>query len=117
MLVLNVIFLVLGAITFFYHDGPEWLIALRFSAVMLVFFTMAGYIYDFPRLYLYGALCALAIPLGEWLWRQGLVSHHGFPVVFGSISGIIFLLGLYRFISTMRLEAPQFEEHSIEGGI
>jgi hypothetical protein len=117
MLVLNVIFLAVGAITFFYPGELGFLIALRFSAIMMIFFSMAGYFYDFPELYVYGVLCALAIPGGEWLRQQGYASHHGYPVVFGTITGIIFLRGLYKFIRLMQHDTPSFEEQPTEGGV
>jgi hypothetical protein len=85
---------------------------LRFSAIMLVFFSMAGYFYDLSQLYFYGVLCALAIPVGEWLWQGGYASHHGFPIVFGTISGIIFLWGLVKFVRLMQRDVPNFEEQS-----
>jgi hypothetical protein len=112
MLVLNVLFLALGAITFFFPEAPDFMIALRFSAVMLLFFSMAGYFYDLNQLYVYGVLCALAIPVGEWLWLRGMASHHGFPIVFGTITGCIFLWGLVKFIRLMQREVPTFEEQS-----
>jgi hypothetical protein len=103
MLVLNVIFLVVGAISFFYPGDQGWLMALRFSAMILVFFSMAGFFYDLFQLYVYGVLCALAIPVGELLWQQGFVSHHGYPMVFGTIAGIIFLWGLVKFVRLMQM--------------
>lgn len=115
MLVLNVIFLIIGAITFFYPGSPGFLIAIRFSAALLVFFSMAGYFYDYPMLYLYGILTALAIPVGEWLWQQGLASHHGYPVVFGAATGFITLVGLVKFTRLMLQEVPIIEEQPNEG--
>jgi hypothetical protein len=113
MLVLNVIFLVIGIITFFYPGGPGFLISLRFSAIMLIFFSIAGYFYDLTQLYVYGVILALAIPVGEWLWQQGAASHHGFPIVFGTVTGIIFSRGLYKYISLMRSSQPNYEDQSI----
>jgi hypothetical protein len=112
MLVLNVLFLVLGAITFFYPEAPDFMIALRFSAIMLILFSMAGYFYDLTQLYIYGVLCAAAIPVGEWLWLRGIASHHGFPIVFGTITAVIFLRGLVKFVRLMQTEIPLFEEQS-----
>jgi hypothetical protein len=117
MVVLNVIFLALGAFTFFYHEGPGWMIALRFSAIIVIFFSMAGYLYDYPLLFIYGVLCALAIPGGEWLWQQGYVSHHGYPVVWGALTAIIFLRGMVKFINLIRRGVPQFEEQANQGGV
>jgi hypothetical protein len=112
MLGLNVAFLLVGVFTFFFPGDLGFMIALRFSAIMLLFFSMAGYFYDLNQLYVYGVLCALAIPVGEWLWQRELVSHHGFPMVFGTITGIIFLWGLVKFIRLMQMDIPSFEEQS-----
>lgn len=117
MLVLNLIFLVLGVTTFFYHDGPGWLIALRFSAIMLVFFSVAAYFYDLPQLYLYGVLIALSIPIGEWLWQRELASHHGYPLMFGLVTLLIFLRGLYKFIKLIRKDTPNLEEQPNQGEV
>ena len=113
MVVLNVIFLVIGAITFFYPAGSGLLISLRLSASILIFFSIAGYFYDLPQLYAYGLILALAIPGGEWLWQQGIASHHGFPIVFGTATGLIFLRGVYKYISLMRSSQPNFEDQSV----
>lgn len=117
MLILNLIFLVIGAVTFIYPGELNWLVALRFSAVILIFFSMVGHLYDFPRLYFYGGAAALAIPAGEWLWQQKLVSHHGFPVVFGSLTVLILLIGLYKFTRVMQREVPGYEDQPNEGGV
>jgi hypothetical protein len=84
---------------------------------MLIFFSMAGYFYDYPFLYAYGVLTALAIPVGEWLWQQGLASHHGYPVVFGTISGIILLIGLGKLFRLLGQELPQIDEQPNEGAV
>lgn len=109
MLVFNIIALLLGAFTFFYSDASSWMIALRFSAVMLLFASMVGYLYELPQLYFYGFTFALAIPVGEWFWQQGLASHHGFPLVFGVISAGIFIFGVFKFIRLMRIQALELE--------
>jgi hypothetical protein len=110
MLVLNVVFLLLGILSFFFPGRSGWLIAMRFSAIMLLFASMAGYFYDLPHLYIYGLMFALAIPVGEWLWQQGYATHHGYPLVFGTITGLIFLIGVYKFVRLMRRELPGLED-------
>jgi hypothetical protein len=115
ILVLNILFLGIGAITFFFPGDIGFSVALRFSAVTLIFFSMVGYFYDLPQLYVYGALSALSIPVGEWLWQQELASHHGYPVVFGALTAIIFLRGLYQFIRLMQIELPPIEDQPNTG--
>jgi MFS family permease len=40
--------------------------------------------------------------VGEWLWRQDLATHHGYPIVFGAAAVIIFITGLVRFAGIVR---------------
>jgi len=109
MLVLNVVFLILGALVYFYVDASGWMISLQFSAVMLLFASLVGYFYDVPQFYFYGLVFALAIPVGEWFWQQGLASHHGFPLVFGVISAGIFIYGVFKFIRLMGIQTLDLE--------
>ena len=67
---------------------------------------------DFSFLYAYGVLIALAIPIGEWLYQNVGFSHHGFPVVFGTLSGIMLARGLYKFTTLMKEIPPQVEEQT-----
>ena len=45
---------------------------------------------------------AFALPVGEWLWMQGLASHHGIPIAFGTTAGIMLASGLILFARLMR---------------
>jgi hypothetical protein len=105
LLIINVIFLVLGAVSATMPLGSGMVISIRFSVMMLILFTTAGYIMDFNVLYAYGALLALAIPVGEWLYQNYGFSHHGLPVVFGTLAVVMFVRGLYKFITFMK-ETP-----------
>jgi hypothetical protein len=117
MLVLNVIILLGGLVSFFNFDGNGYRIALGFSSSVLVFFSIAGYLYDLPQLFVYGLLMALGIPVGEWLWQTGYASHHGYPVVFGTITGLIFLRGMIMFAQLMRQPVPDFGDQVNAGGV
>ena len=57
---------------------------------------------DIPVLYVYGILLALALPAGEWLYQNYGFSHHGYPVAFGTLAIIMFIRGLYKFITFMK---------------
>ena len=98
MLVLNVAALVLGIILWRNYDAPGWTNMVPFGLIMLVGFGIAAFLLNFTRLYLYGAMLALSPLVGEWLYRQGRASHHGYPITFGVTVSIIMLVGLVSFI-------------------
>ena len=114
LLVINVIFLFLGVVSFFRPNASGYTVSIGFSVTMLILFTAAGYMLDFRFLYVYGILIALALPVGEWLYQTAGFSHHGFPVVFGTLSGIMFVRGLYKFITLVKENPLQVEEHTIQ---
>jgi MFS family permease len=113
MLVLNLIFLVLGVLTFMMPIGSGWAMSIRFGVMMLIFFSAAGFMLDFNSLFVYGFLLALAMPVGEWLYQNAGFSHHGYPVVFGCLSGIMFAKGLVTFITFLKTTPDQIEEPTI----
>ena len=102
MLVLNIIFLLLGIVAFLMPIGSGWRFILPFSAMLLISFSLGGYFLGLTRLYVYGLILALAIHVGEWLYQNFGASHHGFPVTFGFVATIIFLVGLVKFITLVR---------------
>lgn len=110
LLIINVIFLVLGALSATMPLDSGMVISIRFSVMMLILFTTAGYIMDFNVLYVYGALLALAIPVGEWLYQNYGFSHHGLPVAFGTLAVAMFVRGLYKFITFMKETSFPAEE-------
>jgi hypothetical protein len=112
MFVINMIFLFLGVVFSFGPVESGYTVSIWFSVIMLILFTAAGYMLDFSFLYAYGVLIALAIPIGEWLYQNVGFSHHGFPVVFGTLSGIMLARGLYKFTTFMKEIPPQVEEQT-----
>lgn len=75
---------------------------LAFSLVSLVGFSAIAYATSIPRYYVYGLMLAVAPLVGEWLWRNDLVSDHGFPIVFGVTAAIILAVGVIRFALLIR---------------
>lgn len=73
-----------------------------FSLAMLVIFSAMAYITRIWRFALYGLLLATGPALGEWMWQQGWVEHHGYPVVFGAIALIMVVVGLIRLGTVLR---------------
>lgn len=119
----NVITLVLLLVTFIFGilsavgstTLPGWIHMARFSVIILVIFSVAAFFLDFTHLYVYGVLFALSPLVGEWLWRDMGVPHHGFPLTFGTSSAIAILVGLVKFIRLMREHPLPDEEGPSEG--
>ena len=114
MFIINVIFLILGVVSFFSPNPSGYTVSIGFSVTMLILFTAAGHMLDFSFLYVYGILTALAMPVGEWLYQNAGFSHHGFPVVFGTLSGIMLARGLYKFITLVKGTPLQVEEQTVQ---
>ena len=118
MVVLLTLSLGLGILSFVRFDAvPGWVHSARFSLVFLISFSLAGLFLDFPRLFLYGVLVAIAPLIGELLYQYLKVSHHGYPVTFGFISTLMILIGVTRFIRLIHTHPlpPDFSQHSGAG--
>jgi hypothetical protein len=99
MLVINVVALILGSVAALsFGSVPGQMISILFGLILLMGFSIAAYFLDFNRLYIYGLLVGLSPLIGEWLWTHGYATHHGFPITFGTSSGIMILVGLAVFI-------------------
>ncbi|MGB2962506.1 MAG: hypothetical protein WBB69_00785 [Anaerolineales bacterium] len=95
MLIINILALILGVVAFFYFSTlPGWFISTQLSIIILVGFSLVGYMLEFPRLYMYGILTATAPIIGELLYTRLGVPHHGFPVTFGVAGGLMILCGI-----------------------
>jgi hypothetical protein len=114
MLVFNLVALALGALSFFnFAYLPGWVHVARFSTIILVGFSLAGYMLEFPRLYIYGILTALAPPVGEFLYTTYGATHHGFPITFGITSGLMILTGLVILLRLLR-KYPEIIQEGLE---
>ena len=103
MVVVNVLALLLGiAAVLTVGQVSGNVMAILLGLILLCGFSMAGYLLDYPRLYAYGLLLVAGPPVGEWLFQRGLASHHGYPMVFGTISGLMILTGLVVFFRLLR---------------
>jgi len=114
MLVINVLAFVLGLVVALVVDLQDraqtgWLISLALGIQVLVGFSMAGYLLDTPRFYLYGLMLLAAPPIGEWLYQEHGFTHHGYPVVFGFCAAVIILTGLVQFLRLLK-NNPRIEE-------
>jgi hypothetical protein len=102
MLIGNVLALILGVVAAL---NPTWggsMPVIVMGVMMLAGLSLGAYFLDYPILYFYGVLLALALPVGEWLWRHKLVTHHGFPLTFGIATATMILIGLYKFVRLLR---------------
>ena len=99
LLIVNVIAFILGIVAFLgFRSLPIGGVPIVLGLILLVGFSSAAYVLDFPRLYVYGLLGALAPLIGEWLYQNMGASHHGYPIVFGTLAGVMILTGLVTFV-------------------
>jgi hypothetical protein len=99
LLAVNVLALILGVVVALnYASVPGLLVAGLLGAALLIAFTFAAYLLDFPRFYVYGLLLGLSPLVGEWLFVNGYAPHHGYPVVFGFTAAVMILTGLVVFV-------------------
>jgi len=109
MVVVNAIAAGLGVVAFI-GVQLDWLdlgnggmgYPLLLGITILIGFSLAASVTSITRYYLYGLMLAGAPLVGEWLWREGLATHHGFPIVFGVAAAIIFITGMVRFTGVVR---------------
>jgi hypothetical protein len=108
MLVFNTIIFLLGLVaTFTFGRVPGQVHTYILGSFFLVAFSLAAYLLDIVRLYIYGLLAGLATVGGEWLYINWGFSHHGFPVAFGTTAGIMILVGLVLFFRLLIKYPPQ----------
>lgn len=111
MLVANALMLILGILAVLnFSQIPGFGIASLFSLFLLTGFSLAAWLLDFPRLYVYGLLLFGAPLVGEWSYTKLGFAHHGYPVVFGITAGIMILIGLVNFICVL------LNKSAVDGG-
>jgi len=113
MLIANIVIFVLGFIAALnFRRLPGLGIAGLLGLFLLVGFSVAAYILDYARLYIYGLMFFVAPLVGEWLFQNQGASHHGYPIVFGFSAGVMILTGLVLFIRLLK-NNPRVDEESI----
>jgi len=111
ILVINAIALLLGILSFIqFKDVSGYVISSRFSIILLIGFSLAGYMLDFPRLYIYGIIISAAPIVGEYLYQNLGFSHHGFPATFGILSAGMIITGLIILVRLLKKYPPQDKE-------
>lgn len=108
--------LITGALFATRQPGNPWLFSLLLSGFVLIGFNVAAMLMDLLRFSLYGVLMAAAGPIGEWLWNQYGISHHGIPLTYGLTAAIILVIGIILFIRFLQKyqipEEDQYERQS-----
>ena len=111
ILVVNLLALLLGLFSFKnFSVLSVWFPASAFSMIMLIGFSLGGYMMEMPRLYLYGVLISAAPLIGEYLYQNHGASHHGFPITFGFLSATLVIIGLIMLIRLLGKYPPQDKE-------
>jgi len=116
ILVLIVILGIIAGLIVFRH-GPalrrmNWIFPGVICFVFMFTFSFAAVLLNVPRFLFYGTMVVILVPIGEVLFLQGYVAHHGYPLVFGITSLVIVLTGiahLVLFLQKYRL--PTAEEN------
>ncbi|HSG81517.1 MAG TPA: hypothetical protein VLC48_04645 [Gemmatimonadota bacterium] len=112
LLAINIVAFALGtffALRFQPGAGGGLLPVITLSAIFLVGFSLAAYLLDIPRYFAYGLLLGVAAFVGEWLFRGGHASHHGYPVVFGFLAALIATVGLATLLVRVRSLGPRVD--------
>jgi len=100
------VFLALGILTGFtafekFRD-MDWFFPAVFAVLILICFSLGARYLDFPRLGYYGAGLTVFVLIGEVLFREGVVTHHGYPLVFGSSGFTIMCIGVVLLLRFMK---------------
>ncbi len=107
MLALNGVSLVGGILAAFgFGILPGWVFTAIFGLIVLNGFCLAGYLLEFPRLYVYGVMLFLSPFVGELLYIYAHVPHHGYPVAYGFTTLVILVIGLVTFFRLLRENPP-----------
>ncbi len=93
----------------------RWLAPVTFSLILLIGFSVAAYLLDLIRLYIYGAMNSLAVVVGEMLFQFVGASHHGFPVAFGVTSSIMIIVGVVLLLNFLRKYPKPGKDSTMEG--
>jgi hypothetical protein len=103
MVAVNLAAFILGVyVAFNFKVFPGWMYPLFMGLMVLALSSVAAYALNTPRYFVYGLLFLFSFAIGEWLFIQFRVPHHGFPVTFGITAAIIILTGLSQFFRFLR---------------
>lgn len=120
LILMTNIILVIGIIAgAFFVDlsnlNVKWLFPVTFSLILLIGFSVAAYLLNLVRFYIYGAMNCLAVVVGELLYRFAGASHHGFPVAFGVTSSMMIIIGIVFLVKFIRKYPKPSDDLNLEG--
>ena len=98
LLIALVFFFITGTLALMEMNASIVLRTIFMVAMALIIFSVAAHVLQQNRLFLYGCMVALAPILGEWLWVNLGVVHHGYPLTFGIACLTIITTGITKFI-------------------
>jgi hypothetical protein len=111
ILAVNLLALLLGLFSFKNFSALSvWFPSAGISLIMLIGFSLSGYMMEMPRLYIYGILISAAPLIGEYLYQNHGASHHGFPITFGFLSATLVITGLIILNRLLGKYPPQDKE-------
>jgi hypothetical protein len=107
LFVVNAFALVIGVAAAFglwagWLDLTELVYPIALGVAALIVFSMTAYALSVGRYAIYGLLVAAAPLGGEWLWRNDLAAHHGYPAGFGAVALIMVVTGIVRLTTLLR---------------
>ncbi len=115
LLAINLVALVLGLIVFWSPALAGQIALPVLGLILLLMFNVAAILLEYPRLHVYGLLGFAAPLVGEWLYREHGISHHGLPLTFGVAAGIMILTGLVVFARLLRSSPLPEQADSSQG--
>ena len=103
MLVANILAMLLGLFLGWKGSVSSGrLHTLLMGMIVLVMSSIAAYYLMIPRFFIYGVLFLLSLQIGEWLYTQYGIAHHGWPITCGITAGIVILTGLVYLLRFLR---------------
>lgn len=108
LVVVNVLSLIAGLLIWF--SPAVWLEQFRaplgLGVPLLILLSLAAHFLDIPRYFVYGVLVMAASLLTGILSRHTALPHHGYPLAFGAVAGIVMICGVVRLILLLRAAGP-----------
>ena len=103
MVVANMVAFIAGTVSaFYFHVISDWIPMAIFGFTVLLISSFTAYFLNALRLFIYGLLFLLSFIVGEILYVNFNVPHHGFPITFGITAAIIIITGLVIFLRLLR---------------
>ena len=99
-------------LSFSQNEFVKWTAPAFLILLMLSSFSVTGYLLNISRLFIYGIMITFLGTIGEILFWRSIVTHHGYPLVFGIPCGTMIITGiilLIHFVKKYPLEVADGE--------